>query len=125
MITAGVKTWSTACWEDGDLRVRAYVDNIDAVPITQASLNGIACTVYDVENNHAVTGTPTVTVASAVFDTLQSWAEDSVGYNFKFTLPGSCFPQDREYLVEFLFDPASGSDFPLPIRAFAKSVRGS
>lgn len=118
-------------WEDTGLAILARIENIDGEAITQASLSTITCKVYDLSTLELVTS-PTVTIATSVFDTMQTpsiddrWDVDAIGYNFKYNLPALAFPTgDREYRVEFNFDPASGDDFPLMCAVFAKNRMAS
>lgn len=104
-------------WENGALAVMARVLNISGVAITQASFGTITCDVYDL-TDRSQTGDLTVTVSSAVYDTLQTgdprWTLDTTGYNFLYMIAGTAFPEgDRTYQVEFTFNPSSGSPFYL------------
>lgn len=122
-------------WEDGGGIAISRIINESGAYITQASLTSITCKVYDLDNADALVGTPTVTISTSVFDTLQAaaadlrlWTRDgvqidNVGWNFKFVVPASFFPLGsyvvdgvekrpyRSYRVEFLFDPTSGENF--------------
>jgi hypothetical protein len=118
-------------WEDGGATVLARVLGNSGAAITQASLTGISYKVFDLQSATPDTAiaTGTVTVATSVFDTLQTdaiWSADSTGYNFKHALAATCFPNgDRTYRVEYLFDPASGENFWLVCELSAKAVRTS
>jgi hypothetical protein len=91
--------------------------------ITQATISSITCKVYD--RSSATPGTPvsspTVVVASAIFDTLQTdgrWTVDSstspgsdgsAGYNFLHQVVGSVFSEGgKTYDVEYTFTPTAG-----------------
>jgi hypothetical protein len=93
--------------------------------ITQASLSAISYQAWEYSseddaesdtNSTAVGTSASLVVADTVFDTLQTdarWSRDSVGYNFRFTLPVARLPTGGSFVrVEVLFDPASGEDFP-------------
>lgn len=117
-------------WEDSGFAILARVMGWED-PITQATLSAITCNVYDLSTLTLVTS-PTVTVASSVYDELQTsgddsrWVSDTTGYNFAYTVPAAAFPNgDRDYLVEINFDPAFGDDFPLICKAFAKNRMAS
>lgn len=105
---------AVAIWEGESWVAFARLVNLAGDYVTQASLSSIACNVYD-ETTRAKTliASPTVTISSAVYDTLQTsddrWTEDSTGYNFAFTLDGgTCFPLGgRQYRVEFVFTASS------------------
>jgi hypothetical protein len=97
----------------------------DAQPIAQADLSAIAYTVYaldpaDEDNRVAITGhtAVAVTIASVIFDTLQTdakWDKDATGYNFAHTLDissAAAFPQAGvTYLVVYTFTPSSGQPY--------------
>ncbi len=86
--------------------------------ITQASLSAITCKVYN--NVGTLVTSPTVTISSSVFDTLQTtdsrWTRDTTGYNFLFTIPAAAFPSVGLYRVEFKFTPATGDPFHMVVR---------
>ena len=104
-------------WEDTSGTVFARIRNNAGDYLTQADLSGIVCKVYE---GSTLTGTPTVTIATSVFDTLQTEADDvrwglidgsATGFNFRFTIPASCFPDPGQYLAEFRFTPTAGDMF--------------
>lgn len=104
-------------WEDNGATCMARVLGNDAANLTQAAVTSITCSVYNLDSSAPSTAvaTPTVTISSAVFDTLQTsdarWTLDSTGYNFLFTVPASAFANgDGLYRIEFIFDLASGEN---------------
>jgi hypothetical protein len=101
-------------WEDTDLVVMSRVKNVDGDNVTQASISSITCKIYNRLTGELV-GTESLTVSSVVFNTLQTddpWDEDSTGYNFRYTVSGSYFPDnDVTYRVEVTATPTSGSTF--------------
>lgn len=117
-------------WENTPLTILARMRGNGGAYITQASLNGITCKSIDTVTGSTV-ASPTVTVASSVFDTLQTssndprWTGDATGFNFVFTIPAAAFPTgNRKYRVEFTFDPVSGEDFRLVVEVFARNLMG-
>ena len=104
----------------------ARVEDSEGNDITQDAVSTITYSVYlldkdwpqDRDNRTAITGhsTVAVTVADAVFDTLQTddgrWDVDTTGYNFRHQIDVSanaCFAvAGRHYLVEFTITPTSG-----------------
>ena len=118
-------------WEDEGVVTFARIVSIEGSNVTQASLSSIACAVYDADANNTLVASPTVTVASAVFDTLQTsatdprWSVDSTGYNFRHTLAASNFPEGgRRYLVKYVFTPVSGDNFHLVVRVATMNLPG-
>lgn len=139
---AGSDVYKGFGWEDMGLTclARLIIPSSGAY-ITQAALTAVACKVFDLGSNTPDTAvaTPTVTVSTAVFDTLQTaaadlriWTRDTTGFNFKFQVPGTAFAAgsigtklEREFRIEFVFDPTSGEDFPLVYQAIIRNLRGS
>lgn len=112
---AAVVTTGTV-FEDGGATFLARVVGNNAANITQATINGITYKVFDLtEIPGKLITSGTLTVSDVVFDTLQTdsrWTKDSTGYNFRHNMPPSAFPEgNRQYQVEYLFDPTSGEDF--------------
>lgn len=94
--------------EDEGLQARARIEDPDGTPYTQASLSAITCSVRN-RATEAEVATPSVVIANAIFDTLQSWDEDTTGYNFKHEVgDASEFATAGNYLVIYTFTPASG-----------------
>ncbi len=106
-------------YEDFAATLLARVTGNAGTNITQASLTSITYAVYDRSVNPVTAvNTGTLTIASVVYDTLQTtddrWDVDTTGYNFAYTFPGTLFPSgNREYRVEVKFTPTSGEAFPL------------
>ena len=138
------RTYKAWVWQGKGATLTARVENLSGVLITQASLTSITRKVFDADDNHAEILSGTLTIASVVFDTLRSGAEDlkvwtdqgqlidRVGWNFRDSIPASAFPlgkfQNREYrryVVEYSFDPASGDDFLIQLLAYARNVHGT
>lgn len=121
---SGVQQQDIQCtvFRNGTLPLMARVYGNDGNVLTQAAVTSIAYSVYllderDKDSRTVVSGhsAASVTVASAIFDTLQTdefWTADTTGYNFKhrpsiatndiFTVAG------RKYLVEYTITLTSG-----------------
>lgn len=105
--------------EDAPVTYFARVRNTIGTLLTQATTTGITCKVFRLseEDDPEELFTPSVVVASSVFDTLQTgdvWDIDATGYNFRHVLSGSNFPAPATvYRVEYVVTPTSGEAFPL------------
>lgn len=112
------------------LPIKLRVQNLAGSNITQATLSTITYSVRDMTAREDK-GTGTLTIASVVYDTLQTdstWTEDNTGYNFAWTVPASLtgfepdgdYPRDdvppHEFAVDLLFTPSSGEAFKVPVR---------
>jgi len=107
--------FETTAFEDGSVWLSNRVFGEDGADITQASLTAITCKVFD---GDTVITTPTVTVSSAVHDTLQTnsddkrWTLNNVGFNFEHVGGAADLPNGgKVYVFEFLFNPVTGEDF--------------
>lgn len=122
-ITTGV------VWQDGGCMCLARVLAASGSYITQTATLSITCAVYDLHSAtpNAAIATPTVTVATSVYDTLQTglaWTRDSTGYNFKHTLADTLFTTGNHvYQVEYTFTPTSGEDARAIYRIYATAAR--
>lgn len=107
-------------WKQGQPNtIIGRIRNEAGTLITQASLSAIAWSSWDnrvVPSASIASGT--LTIASVVFDTLQTnsvlWPIDTTGYNFLATIPATAFPSGdsgQEYRIELKFTETSGSKF--------------
>ena len=105
-------------WEDGDATNLARV-HLDGSNITQAGITTIIRKIFDLDTATPTTAidTTSLTIASAVFDTLQTddrWTEDSTGYNFRDVVAGSEYATaNHRYRVEYVFTSSGGAVFPV------------
>lgn len=115
-------------WEDADLVLLSRVRSIDGAYITQSSISSIALKVYDLSDASLV-GSSALTVSNVVFDTLQKddrWTVDSLGYNFRATVPAAFFPTGgRDYRVEVIFTPTAGGTFPIVAEVSVQNLMSS
>jgi len=97
--------------------ILARIVGHDGAAITQSATSSITYAVYDRTSNAPQTAltTGSMTVASVVFDTLQTdvrWVADTTGYNFRYDAVGSIVPSPgRVYRVIVTFTPSSGQAF--------------
>lgn len=128
---ASSESTSAGVWEDGGATCLARVRGADGNYITQASLIGITYKAFDLSSStpDTATSTGTVSIASSVFDTLQTdsmWTTDDTGYNYRHTIPASVLATgDHVYRVEYKFDSVSGEDFFLVFELLAQAIRSS
>ena len=97
--------------EDSEVTFRDRIIDQSGDAIQQADVASIAYRVADVTAPSTVVASGSLTVASVVYDTLQTtdWTADATGYNFKASLAGTCFPSgEKAYRVEFAFTMTSG-----------------
>ena len=108
-------------WEDTNLVVMSRVLDADQTAIVQADIASIAMKVFD-ESGTQIGTTEALTVASVIFDTLQTdygWSTnvDSTGYNFRTTVTGATyFPTGGVRVrIEVIGTAAAGGTFPLGV----------
>jgi hypothetical protein len=119
-------------WEDGGATIQARITKAGS-NIAQATLSTITYGVWDVTDPDSPTVTvaagQSVTIASTVFDTLQTgsgWDRDGTGFNFQHTLPATSFPTGgKTYRVEYKFTPASGQVWWVVAELEARAVHTS
>ena len=101
--------------EDGGATLLARIVGNNAANITIASISTITYQVFTKGATTDIAANSPLTVASAIFDTLQTdavWTVDSIGYNFKHAAVPLEFPTGNEVSVfEFKFTPVSGEVF--------------
>lgn len=103
-------------FEDSGGSLMARIIGPDATVLTTTKVTGITYSVYDTAApTTAIVGGSTLTVATVVFDTMQTdarWDRDATGYNFRYDVQSSELPNGKKkYRFEFKFDPVSGQDF--------------
>lgn len=104
-------------YEDGGADFRARVYGHAGALLQQATVSTITGKVFDLDSATPTTAvyTPTLVVATQVFDTLQTdgtWTLDTTGYNFAHAMPADAFPTgNHRYRVEYKITPtgAAGS----------------
>ena len=97
-----------------------------------ADIATITAKIFDLDSATPDTpiSTPTVTVASAVLNTVVTaqtiWTEDTIGYNFLHDLAGSEFPTgERQYRVEYTVTLTGGAVFHGSYIGSARPIRTS
>lgn len=113
-------------WEDSGCSLMARVLGVDGANITQASISSITYAVHNADTGAEVVASTSLTVASVVFDTLQTdsrWHVDSTGYNFRMDAPAASFPTgNTRYHVEVKFTPATGAVFHVVFEVAALQI---
>lgn len=103
-------------WQNGGASFLARLRSSSGSLLTQATTSSITCIVHDMTLDGQTTIiTPTITVASVIYDTLQTgtqWTKDSTGYNFKYDIAATAFPSAGHiYVTQFKVTPSSGAVF--------------
>jgi len=113
---ADAKVHSSTAFEDSGHSIMARVIGNDAASIVQSDITSIAYKVRDLACGEQ-TVSAAMTVATVVFDTLQTdarWTVDLIGYNFRYDVPASELPNgSRTYRFEIVFTPSSGQVFTI------------
>lgn len=122
-------TWNVQVNEDSGGSIAARVRNAAGAYITQAGISSIQAR-YRRLDKTGNTSTSSLTVASVVFDALQTdnfWKDikgraiDTLGYNFRWDFSASIFTEpEAEYGVTFVFTPASGAAFNVDVKVTTK-----
>lgn len=97
--------------EDGSAVFLARIYGADGT-FTQAQFGTITRYVKDTRTDAVVSAS--VTVATSVYDTLQTNAVTwpySTGYNFRDVIPASVFADPRRYIVQYKFAPTGAEAF--------------
>lgn len=125
---SAVITRGTIFEDSGAFLMRRVTGN-DGANIVQADVSSIAYSVYDKDDTSSASATGTLTVATVIFDTLQTDDRfsdnggDSTGYNFGWESPASLYPDgDKVYLVEILFTPVTGEAWHVMFEIAVKAV---
>lgn len=102
-------------WEDNGFSLMDRLIGNDATDLTQAAVTSIAWSIYDLADATVAFATGTLTVATVVFNSLQTdarWTTDSTGYNFRWDVPATTLTGgDRVYKFEIKFTMTSGEPF--------------
>lgn len=116
-------------WQGSDVLLLARCRSILGPYISQASLSSITLQVWDKNEQTIIYGPINLTIASVVFNTLQTnpvlWTQDVIGYNFLYQLNGSlAFPAADDYKVNVLFYDLNAPPryFPLQYQCSAERV---
>jgi len=114
-------------WEDAGSTLMSRVIAPDGSALQQADATSIAYCLYK-GTETTVTTSSALTVASVVYDTLQTdaiWTKDSTGYNFKHVISSSTLSDPNTvYRAEYWFTPASGEVFPVVFELTTEATRG-
>lgn len=121
--------WKGAMFEDSGVSPMARVVGNDGANIVQADITSIHRTIYNAATGVVVQASTAVTVADAVFDTLQTdarWTYDATGYNFRDDAPATQFASGSTvYRVAYKFTPASGEVWHVVFEPSATELLGS
>lgn len=119
-----IQVVNQAVWEGSECWLMQRVVGADAAVITQASVSAVSYTVYT--GTTVVVASTALTIATVIFDTLQTdakWTVDATGYNFLQILPRTAIPDGGTvYTVQHKFTAVTtgyifyGADFILTTR---------
>lgn len=105
-------------WEEMDLVVLAQVVGLDSVLVTQATISSIEMKVFNNSTGAQIGVTTTLTVSDVIFDTPQfdyGWTGNT-GYNFRYTIPGSFFPDGGiDQRIEIIATATGGEKIPIAV----------
>lgn len=101
--------------ENSAVTLLAQIVDAEGDFIQRADVAAIGCKVFD--DSGELVASPTINVADAIHDTLQTdrrWGIDDTGYNLAAGLSGSNFPTgNTTYRVEIKITPVDGDAFYL------------
>ena len=121
--------WKGSMFEDSGASPMARVVGNDGANIVQADVTTIFRTIYNAATGVVVQASTEITVATAVFDTLQTdarWTKDSTGYNFRDDAPAAQFASGSVvYRIEYKFTPDSGEVWHFWFQPSAVELMGS
>lgn len=93
------------------VQIRSRVTDFDGTAYTQSSFNSPGSIKYDLirlSDGTYLRNQVVLAAASQVFNTLQSWSNDSIGYNYRHTLTaGDTDDPDEEYEYRVTFVDSS------------------
>ncbi len=120
-------------WEDTPATFEAYVTRKSSTgtgttPVKIADVGSISYKVFNtnLEGSPQVLPTGSLTASDVIFDTLQSWPLDSVGFNFQATIPATYFPTGGVvYRVEITITLSGGTPTPIVYAHTARNLLGS
>ena len=116
---ATAQRWKASTWEDVGLVLFDLVKGNAGSNVTVASVTALTGKVFNSETHDQISTTITFTVATSIFDTVQTVANDprydgTGGYNMRVVIPGTYFPTgDTTYRVELYF-----ADTAIPANVF-------
>jgi len=107
------------------LAVRGRIEGWSGALVKQADLTSISYKIFDLDNFNEITGSGALVVADVIFDEEQESAAwpYADGYNFLTVLPATCFPVGGHlYRSEFIFTPAAGEPYAVPVMIHARDL---
>lgn len=123
--------WKISTWEDVPITVFDLVKGVSGSNVTIASLSSLTMKAFNPDTLEQIGATTTLTIATTIFDTVQTSANDprytgTNGYNFRATFPGTFFPTGNQIvMVEVYFTDTSGNVFPDVWEVTVKEVIGT
>jgi hypothetical protein len=105
-------------YESGGIRPRARLTDVDDNVLVQADFSG-SCTleVFDLSSAAPTTAafTATRSLASVVFNSLQSWTKDDIGYNFGDLITSNELAREggHTYRISYRLNHATDGTYPV------------
>lgn len=122
------KTITGTAWAGNPLVVVAQIQGLDGAYIQQADISAVTYVDYDLDNASAQVTSGSFAPSSCIYNQLQTgliWAEDTLGYNFKVTLPAVCFPiGNRRYRILITFATVASGNIVQPCEFYAMAPAG-
>lgn len=118
-----VERWTKTINEDEPLPVAARLVNpATQDPLLLADVNTITRNVW-LKSDGSLVSTTSLNKVDTIFDSLQAWDKDGVGYNFRDIIPASCFPDGPAvYDVEHTLTMTVAVNGPLHVIGKATTV---
>jgi hypothetical protein len=122
------KTFDATIIEDASVYITALILNTPSnIPFTQSTISLITWKLFRTDNRTQISS-GTLTVASVIFNTLQTWPDkpNESGYNFATSFSGSLFASGASrYRLEITFTPTGGEAFPVIFNLNPLDLMGS
>jgi len=97
-------------------QIQARIVGLNGVNIQQGDIDSITWHSWYAKQPTVQVGTGSLVITTVIYDTLQSWEEDSIGANFLWTTPSSLFSVSQVTFVAVTLLMLDGTALKLKIR---------